>query len=183
MSSGIAQRGGARGPPSRTLWCAAVIPRSVPGSLRTPGGHAPLRGQLERCPRGRVAPPRGPSPSGARHSPHPRVPTPAAPVTPATLGQFSATCSEAGEPGSRGAGVPAARESVRAPRAPWSCRPATAAARTVRGAGGDRRGPGAPCALPSLPSRCSFLPRPLLPGDPKRGRGSALVTPPSSRPV
>ena len=139
--------GAALSPPG----CAAVIPRSAPGSLHTPGGHAPLRGQLEHRapghgvaqeagwllpgdppPLGRVIlPTPGPDPSGSSHTGH------AGTVLSHLLR-------------SREAGAPAARESVRVPRAPWSCRPATAAARTVRGAGGDRREPGAPCALPSL---------------------------------
>ena len=139
--------GAALSPPG----CAAVIPRSAPGSLHTPGGHAPLRGQLEHRapghgvaqeagwllpgdppPLGRVIlPTPGPDPSGSSHTGH------AGTVLSHLLR-------------SREAGAPAARESVRVPRAPWSCRPATAAARTVRGAGGDRREPDAPCPLPSL---------------------------------
>lgn len=78
-----------------------------------PAASAPLRRQLEHwapgpwsCPRLRVTPPQGPSPSGARHFPHPQVSTPAVPRKPASRGQVSAPCSGAGEPGRRGAGAP-----------------------------------------------------------------------------
>ena len=55
------------------------------------------------CPRGRVAPPRGPSPSGARHSPHPR----SRPQRFLAHGpRWDSSQPPAPEPGSRGAGSP-----------------------------------------------------------------------------
>lgn len=140
-------------------------PLRDPGSLRAPGGHAPLRGQLEHrapgprsCPRGRAAPPRGPSPSGARHSPHPRV-RPRLFLARRPRGeQISATCSGAGEPGHRPPhGAAGQQHQLRE--------------RCVRPAGN-------PCALRfTFPPCCSFPLRPLLPGGPKRGGGPHASSP------
>lgn len=101
---------------------------------------------------------------GASFSPPPG-PTPAAPRTPATRGTNLSHLLR-----SRGAG---------APSAPWSCRPATPAARTVREASGDPVR--SALRLPSLLLLSSA-------SSPARGtetgRGSACVVPhPVLRPV
>lgn len=66
---------GARHPPRPERACA---PLPAAGALGTLGPWS--------CPRRRVTPPRGPSPSGVRHSPYPRVSTPTASRTRATPG-------------------------------------------------------------------------------------------------
>lgn len=148
MSSGIARRGGAGGPAlSHPVVCGGdpsqcarqpSHPRRACTPPRAARAQSPRPAELPKRqlpgdppPLGRVIlPTPGPDPSGSSHPGH------AGTVLSHLLR-------------SREAGAPAARESVRVPRAPWSCRPATAAARTVRGAGGGRRGPDASCALPS----------------------------------
>lgn len=76
--------------------------------------------------------------------------------------------------GSRGAGEPGRHPGASA-QGPWSCRPATPAARTVRGAGGD---PGALRALPS-PSLLSTASSPAR--GPQIGAGLRTRHPPSSQ--
>ena len=164
--SGVSRRGGARGPaPSPPAWGEVVTP--FPGARQSPRpwrACAPPRATQAQGPRPKELPKRlgGSSPGtlplwGASFSPPPG-PTPAAPRTPATQGQISATCSRAGAPGHRPPHGAAGQQRQLRERC---VRPA----RT-------------PCALRfAFPPCCSFSLRPLLPGGPKRGRGSACVAP------
>ena len=178
MSSGIARRGGAGGPAlSHPVACGgdpSQCARQPPHPRRA---CTPPRAARARSPQPAELPrrPGGSSPGtlplwGASFSPPPGPD----PRELASLGQFSATCSGAGEPGRR---QPVSRCERPEPHG------AAGQQRQLRercvgpvGAAGTR------CTLRfAFPSRCSFLPRPLLPGDPKRGRGFALVPPPSSQ--